>query len=86
MEKAPRSVACSSFQLILWPVSEHEEPNKQRGIHGQSEGAETQGHKKGPTVFRKSVWEERDGREPVGLKGSVQVCACEHHTDVYYVF
>lgn len=34
-----------SFQLILRPVSEHEEPNKQRGIGGQSEGAETETHR-----------------------------------------
>lgn len=41
VEKAPLSAARSSFQLILWPATDHKEPNKQRGIDGQSVGPET---------------------------------------------
>lgn len=54
--KTPLSVACYSFQLVLWPVSESEEPNKQRGIDGQSGGGQQQqGRADGPTVFKESA-------------------------------
>lgn len=86
MEKAPLSVACSSFQLILWPVSEHEEPNKQKGIHGWSEGAETETQRRAYSIQQVCV-----GRE--GWEGSSRISvecagvfACEVPTGVYYVF
>lgn len=83
-KKPPLSVACYSFQLILRPVSEHEEPNKQRGIDGQSEGAETEPHR-----WTYSIQGERVGSEgwegASGTAESAGKCVCEHPTGVWYV-
>lgn len=74
--KSPRewknsTFAWTSFQLILWPVSEREEPNKQRGINGQGEGSETQRQRWAfYTAFNKR---EYDVTEPLGLTESLQV-------------
>lgn len=59
-KKAPHSVACISFQLILWPVSLYVEPDKQ--MSGQTKGAETE------TVWKYSIkrWEDMQ----------VCVCVC----------
>lgn len=84
MEKASLSVACSSFQLILWPVSEPEEPNKQRAIHGHSVGAETETQKWTYSIqcVGRQGWEGANNTEGK----CAGVCACEHPTGVCYVF
>ena len=66
-KKAPLSVACSSFQLILWPVSVREEPNKHGKGYMVRVRGQKQTHSDGPTGFRESEKEVGDRREPVVL-------------------
>lgn len=84
VEKKKSTFSCNSFQLILWPVSEQEEPNKQRGIDGQSEGAETETHRWTYSIqgewVGSEIWE--GSTRTVESAGE---CVCEHPTGVYYV-
>lgn len=49
-------------------------------------GARGQKQRDGPTVFRETGEEARDGREPVGLNRSVQVCKHVSNPVVCVVF